>query len=118
MMKPFLALLFTLAGISEAAVEAAPDAPKPWYERLSVRGYAQLRYNRSFSTNPNLVSDQGDKSIGDKNGLFLRRARVILSGEASKWVSVYIQPDFASSPATGVLNFAQLRDWYADIFFD
>ncbi len=92
------------------------EKPKPWYERFSLRGYAQVRYNRLGATNPNLVSDQGDKSIGDPNGLFLRRARLIFSGDASKWVSFYVQPDFASSPAAGVLHFLQIRDFYADIY--
>jgi hypothetical protein len=33
-------------------------------------------------------------------------------------VYVYIQPDFASSPATGTLNFAQIRDAYFDVGLD
>ena len=26
---------------------------KPWYETIQLRGYAQLRYNGLFETNPN-----------------------------------------------------------------
>lgn len=118
-MTRLLATILILVGYSfTASAETESDKPKHWYERINLRGYAQVRYNRLFTTNPNLTSDQGDKSIGDKNGLFLRRARLIFSGDVGKWISIYIQPDFSSSPSSGVLNFAQLRDWYADIFFD
>jgi hypothetical protein len=93
------------------------DTPvKPrWYEKISMRGYAQLRYNRLGNPNGYLLSDQGDKSIGDNQGFFLRRARVILSGEVHERVFVYVQPDFASTIG-GSGNVAQLRDWYADLF--
>ena len=91
-----------------------PVKPK-WYEKISIRGYAQLRYNRLGNPNGYLINDQGDKSIGDNNGFFLRRARVIISGEVHDRLFVYIQPDFASTAGT-TSNVAQLRDWYADIF--
>ena len=86
-----------------------------WYEKISIRGYAQLRYNRLGQPNGNLINDQGDKSIGDKQGFFLRRARLIVSGEVHDRVFVYIQPDFAST-VEGTNHVAQLRDWYADLF--
>ncbi len=116
-MPPLFALFALLFGVScfGASVE---EKPKPWYERYSLRGYAQLRYNRFGETNPSFLSDQGDKSIGDRNTLFFRRARLIFSGEAGDHVAFYIQPDFASSPATGILHFLQIRDFYADIFID
>ncbi|HET6675559.1 MAG TPA: porin, partial [Nitrospiraceae bacterium] len=91
-----------------------PVKPK-WYEKISVRGYAQMRYNRLGNPNGYLLSDQGDKSIGDNQGFFLRRARVILSGEIHERLFVYIQPDFASTIG-GSGHVAQLRDWYADFF--
>jgi len=85
-----------------------------WYERISIRGYTQFRYNYSVN-NDNLISQQGDRSIGKYNEFFLRRGRVILSGQPHDRVFVYIQPDFASS-ADGSNNVAQIRDWYADLF--
>lgn len=92
---------------------------KPWYETLSIRGYAQFRYNRLGETNPELVSPQGDRSIGDNNSFILRRARLVISGDVSDRVFIYIQPDFASG-VTGPnpLHFLQIRDYYADIFLD
>ena len=50
----------------------------------------------------------------------IRRARVILSGDVSDHLYVYIQPDFASTPNSAVdrIEFAQIRDWYGDVYID
>jgi hypothetical protein len=85
-----------------------------WYEKISIRGYAQFRYNHTINNNF-LINNQGDRSIGQNNEFFLRRARVIVSGQPHERVFVYVQPDFASS-AGGSNNVGQLRDWYADLF--
>ena len=89
-----------------------------WYDKIQVRGYVQIRYNRLFETNPELKSDQGDKSIGNFGGFFIRRNRLILSGQLSDHVYFYIQPDFASSVSTTALHFAQIRDAYFDVSLD
>jgi hypothetical protein len=86
-----------------------------WYEKLSIRGYSQIRWNRLGQPNAALLSTQGDRSIGDNNGFFLRRARLILSGQPHDRVFVYLQPDFASTVA-GTNHVVQIRDWYADLF--
>ena len=86
-----------------------------WYEKLNIRGYAQMRWNRLGQPNGNLINDQGDKSIGDNNGFFLRRARLILSGQPHDRIFIYIQPDFAST-VSGSNHLVQLRDLYADLF--
>ena len=96
---------------------AASVPPKAWYERLSLRGYAQFRYNRLLETNPNLVCAQCDRSIGNNGGIFLRRARLILSGEVHPRLAVYIQPDYASD-AGGQLHYLQIRDAYFDLSLD
>jgi hypothetical protein len=98
-----------------------------WYKQISIRGYVQIRYNGLFSTNDKVSCDQCDKSWGttstapdaeSNNGFFLRRTRIVFSGQVHPNVYIYIQPDFASSPSSGVYHFAQLRDAYADISFD
>lgn len=91
---------------------------KKWYESISMRGYAQVRYNRLLETNENLGCEQCDRSWGKDGGIFLRRTRVILYGQISKQVYFYIQPDFASSASSDRLHFAQLRDVYFDIGLD
>ncbi len=92
-------------------VGGARAASTPWYERLSVRGYSQVRYNRLLETNPNLACDQCDKSWGNNGGFFLRRARLIFFGDVHERVYLYLQPDFASDGK----NLGQLRDLYFDL---
>lgn len=78
-----------------------------------------MRYNWLLSGDENLVGLRADRSVGKNQTLILRRARMILSGNVSERLSIYLQPDFASTPAgTSTTHFAQLRDAYADIFFD
>lgn len=113
----FLVLLSAFARNAHAGDTAKPEADKPWYERINVRGYTQLRYNRLGATNPHLKNDQGDKSIGDPGGFFLRRARLVLHGDVAWFASIYFQPDFASALQDS-LNFGQMRDWYGDIFLN
>ncbi len=98
-----------------------------WYDRISLRGYAQIRYNGLFSTNDKVSCEQCDRSWGTtstapdaqaNNGLFIRRARLVFSGQVHPNVFFYFQPDFASSPASGINNFVQIRDLYFDLSFD
>ena len=98
-----------------------------WYDKISLRGYAQIRYNGLFSTNDKVSCDQCDKSWGTtstepdakaNNGLFIRRARLVFSGQVHPNVFFYFQPDFASSPSSGMNNFVQIRDIYFDVSFD
>jgi hypothetical protein len=105
-------------------LKAEKDA---WYNKLSLRGYVQVRYNGLLSSNDKVSCDQCDKSWGttstapdakSNNGFFIRRARLVFSGQVHPNVYVYIQPDFASSPGSGVNHFAQIRDAYFDLSFD
>lgn len=98
-----------------------------WYDRISLRGYAQIRYNGLFSTNDKVSCDQCDRSWGTtstapdakaNNGLFIRRARLVFSGQVHPNIFFYFQPDFASSPSSGINNFVQIRDLYFDLSFD
>ncbi|KAF2341292.1 porin [Flavobacterium tistrianum] len=98
-----------------------------WYDRISLRGYAQIRYNGLLSTNDKVSCEQCDRSWGTtstapdakaNNGLFIRRARLVFSGQVHPNVFFYFQPDFASSPSSGINNFVQIRDLYFDLSFD
>jgi hypothetical protein len=99
--------------------DSAAKAPaRKWYETFAIRGYMQLRYNRLLETNENLTNEQGDRSWGKDGGFFIRRMRIIFYGQLSKQVYFYVQPDFASSPSSDRLHFAQLRDAYLDVGVD
>jgi hypothetical protein len=103
--------------VSNSAISTT-EKKTNWYDKIQVRGYVQVRYNRLFETNQDLKSDQGDKSIGNFGGFFIRRNRLILSGQVNEHVYFYIQPDFASSASTTGLHFAQIRDAYFDVSID
>ncbi len=112
----FILVLFVLFifSIQKGAGQNKPVG-KQWYESLQLRGYMQVRYNRLLETNPMLKCDQCDKSWGENGGFFIRRARLIFSGQVSDRVYLYFQPDFASSPSSTANHFAQIRDAYMDL---
>jgi Phosphate-selective porin O and P len=104
--------------VRPAPAPAQPAArPRQWYERISLRGYAQIRYNRLLENNPQLTCAQCDRSIGNHGGIFLRRARLVFSGNVHDRLAIYIQPDYASD-AAGQQHYLQIRDAYFDVFLD
>lgn len=125
-MKILKVLLIAILACSELNAQettkeslAKPEQKeKEWFNSFKIRGYAQVRYNRLLETNPDLGCEQCDKSWGEDGGFFLRRARIVFSGQIYKNVYFYIQPDFASSASSTGLHFGQLRDAYFDIGFD
>jgi hypothetical protein len=106
-----------------AAKKKEEDAKKPkkWFEKYSLRGYTQFRFSEVLDNDgparPQLVADS---SVGDNQSFLIRRARLVLSGDVSDHLSLYIQPDFAvTTPGSPDANhFTQLRDLYADIYLD
>ena len=103
----------------EAIIQSERAGTEKWYNKISIRGYTQLRYN--YVTDDNKLVSEYDSSIGDNKGFQVRRARVVISGDIHERVSLYLQTEFAQgAAATGSTlnnqNFAQLRDAYADIF--
>lgn len=110
--------LFAQSDTSKARIAAPAPAKKAhWYDKVSLRGYTQVRYNRLLETNPDLKFD-GDKSVGDKGGVLIRRGRLIFSGDVHPRVYFYFQVDFASSPSSSTLLYGQVRDLYTDIYLD
>lgn len=106
---------------STATVPSAPSiaSAKKWYDRISLRGYTQLRYNHGIGADADKLRAPGDRFVGDAQSFGIRRARMVISGDLNDRVSIYLQPDFASTPSgSSTSNFGQLRDAYADIYFD
>lgn len=108
-------------------VAAAPSDEPAWYERLQLRGYTQMRYNGVLSGDgavPDGVSrlrSVHDASINDDGGFLLRRVRMVLQGDVTDHVSLYLQHDFGTavnnqSSTERRENYGQLRDAYVDIF--
>ena len=120
MRKIFAILACAISSFSYAqdTTTIKTETPKKWFETVNIRGYVQARYNRLLETNGQLKNEQGDRSWGQNGGFFLRRIRIIFSGQISKQVYFYIQPDFASSTSSNSLHFAQIRDAYFDVGVD
>lgn len=95
---------------------------KNWFDRLSIRGYSQFRFNETIWEAPGSAPPDyvGDGTVGDDESFGIRRARIILSGDVSDHFYVYIQPDFSNTPPGSADRtfFGQLRDCYGDIYFD
>jgi hypothetical protein len=101
-----------------AALKAAPTTQNRWYDKLRFRGYGQFRYTSLFGDDldPDLFVP-ADRSASEPETFVLRRGRLILFGDVTERVAVYLQTDFAAS--TGAADFSvQMRDYYADIAFD
>ncbi len=101
-------------GVSLAQVQKMIDdsLASKWYEKILIKGYAQFRYNRVGESNNKLNCTSCDRSVGDKQGFFMRRARLVFHGQVSDRVTIYIQPDYASDAVTQ--NYFQIRDAYFD----
>jgi hypothetical protein len=55
----------------------AAGKSKAWYDKLSIRGYSQIRFGRAVNQNPNGAEPglPGDRSISGTTGTFsIRRA--------------------------------------------
>lgn len=58
---------------------------KKWFEKYTIRGYAQFRVNDVFdSDGPAKPHHVGDSSIGDNQSFLIRRARLVLFGDVSE----------------------------------
>lgn len=124
-----LATAAPIAAPAPAAAHGADKKKKAWYEKLMLRGYTQLRYNEIISgpkSAPSGVSrlrSVQDAGINENGNFSIRRARLIVQGELSDRVSLYMQGDLAAavtnqSGTERRENFFQMRDAYADVFLD
>lgn len=107
--------------VDEQTYGATKPKDKEWYERINIRGYTQFRINSTLWNDESQAEPYhpGDRSVGPDGEFFIRRCRIIFSGDLSDRLYFYIQPDFASNVAgarDGVINYAQLRDCYGDVY--
>ncbi len=108
---------------------ATPPKPKskPWYEKLRLRGYTQMRFNQIVSgpadapAGISRLRTMHDGDVRGDNNFSFRRMRLILQGDLNDHVSLYFQPDFAAAVSNQSVgerreNSVSLRDMYADVF--
>lgn len=104
--------------IKKATPAAPAHTPSKWYDKISLKGYSQFRYNRFLETNADLQCEQCDKGVGKNQAFEFRRARLILSGNIHERVFLYLQFDYSSDASETNKHFLQVRDAYADVAFD
>ncbi len=110
----------SITTVDEQTYTPGGSKPKQWYDRLSIRGYAQFRYNFVVDEDGAPAQLIGDRSVSDDQSFLIRRARLIISGDVSENMYVYLQTDFASTvpDSDDSTYYAQIRDWYGDLYFD
>ena len=88
-----------------------------WYEKIGLRGYAQVRFSNVTSYQGVPVEVPNDRSVNAPETIMIRRGRMVFSGDPTERLSVYTQFDLNGS--TGAADFSlQMRDLYADVWFD
>ncbi|MFZ9437308.1 MAG: porin, partial [Opitutales bacterium] len=108
--------------LEQAAVANLRSGPReiPWYEKLSIDGYTQVRHTEQMNDAAYLTGGlPADRSVDPNQSLIIRRGRFKLSGDFGR-VYLYTQWDVAASVDSGSSrNFGlQTRDIYADIALD
>ena len=115
---PFALLLVVCAAPAASRAQDSTATDRPWYDRLSIRGYAQFRYNRLLETNEQLKCSTCDRSIGDNGGFFLRRARLAISAQGERSHHDQHSAGLRDREVGGKENTLVLRHYYADIYLD
>lgn len=59
-----------------------------------------------------------DRSVADDVSFIIRRGRLILSGDVTDHLYMYIQPDMMASPSSDADFSVQMRDLYGDLALD
>lgn len=108
--------------LEQAAVAKMAEGPRktPWYEKMSIDGYTQVRHTEQLNDAAYLTGGlPADRSVDPNQNLVVRRARFKLQGDFGR-VFLYYQTDAAASVDSGTSkNFGlQTRDIYADIALD
>jgi hypothetical protein len=88
-----------------------------WYERIKIRGYMQNRFVGIIGDGDTPgVHVPNDSFVSDTQSLGIRRGRLVLSGDVTDHVYLYLQTDMMAG--VGGSNSLQARDVYADVSLD
>ncbi|MBA2538132.1 MAG: porin [Deltaproteobacteria bacterium] len=103
----------TPAPVPEPKVEKTEEKKKdpPWYDKLAIRGYVQVRFNRLYASDDDFKNDLGDKAIAKNNSFSIRRARLVVQGDVAPFLFMYLQVDASGADV-------KMRDWYGDFSID
>lgn len=108
----------TPAASVPVSLSPATNKPSSWYDRFSIRGYTQFRYHTLTHKEGADWFHPGDRSVAEDTTFIIRRGRLILSGDVTDHVYMYIQPDLMASPNSDGDLALQMRDLYGDLSLD
>ena len=100
---------------------------KEWFGKMSIRGYVQTRYTHVFGSGMdgngiNTLHSPTEPNITERDSFFMRRARMIFSGDVHDHLYLYAQVDWqagvGSSYSETAASGLQTRDMYGDIALD
>ncbi len=107
---------------------------KDWFGKMSIRGYVQTRYTHVMNdtegtlTGPGAISlnnrltSPTEPNIAERESFFMRRARMIFSGDVHDHLFLYAQVDWQAGVNSGyseaLASGLQTRDMYGDISLD
>lgn len=88
-----------------------------WYERVKLRGYIQTRFIGILGDDDNPgVNQANDAFVSETQSIGIRRGRLVLSGDVTDHLFLYLQSDYMAG--VGGVNALQARDVYADVSLD
>lgn len=103
---------------AKASKSDAGSATKAkWFDKISFRGYAQIRYTEVLDSEGADLDVPNDASASEASSFLLRRGRLILSGDVTERLFVYLQSDFNASLSSGEYTLG-MRDYYGDLALD
>ncbi len=106
----------TTGAVASSPVPVAETKHESWTDRITLRGYIQLRYNRAFAeTSPGLKYEFGDKGLTGPAAFTFRRVRLAILAKPTDRVTLYLQPDFAGALAGETQHILAMRDAYGDL---
>ena len=99
---------------------------KEWFGKMSIRGYVQTRYTHVLGSKGDngstTLHSPTEPNISERDSIFMRRARMIFSGDVHDHLYLYAQLDWQAGVATGYnekdASGLQTRDMYGDISLD
>jgi len=119
-----LALPASVAAQQRDSTPAVPRAdsqpapkPKPWYDRFTLRGYTQFRYDDLFLDDPDYGCSACDRGIGGVKDFSVRRSRLVFNALPMEQINLKFEIDLVNTVGTQQ-NYLQMRELYGDIFLD
>jgi hypothetical protein len=108
---------------------------KDWFGKMSIRGYVQTRYTHVMNDTEGLqtttagqinlnnrLTSPTEPNIAERESFFMRRARMIFSGDVHDHLFLYAQVDWQAGVGGSYSETApsglQTRDMYGDVSLD